>query len=67
MPYTGKHIADAVEGKKNKYRSTFTVAYSLLTLAMSTPGEPGLEVHTLIKELTIRRVEHRSDIHANKS
>ena len=34
---------------------------------MSTCGEFGSEVHALIKELAIRRVEHRSEIHFNKS
>ena len=31
-----KHLADAVERKKNKYRGSFPATYSLLPLAMST-------------------------------
>ena len=34
---------------------------------MSTCGEVGSDVHALIKELAIRRVEHRSDTHSNES
>ena len=34
---------------------------------MSTCGEVGLDVHALIKELAIRRVEHRSETHSNES
>ena len=34
---------------------------------MSTCGEVGSDVHALIKELVIRRVEHRSEIHSNES
>ena len=34
---------------------------------MSTCGEVGSDVHALIKELIIRRVEHRSEIHSNES
>ena len=34
---------------------------------MSTSGEVGSDVHALIKELAIRRVEHRSEIHSNES
>ena len=63
----GKHRADAVERKKYKYRSSFPATYSLLPLAMSTCGEVGSHAHTLIKELLIRRVEHRSEIHSNES
>ena len=37
--YVGKHFADAVERKKNKYRGSFPATYSLLPLAMSTCGE----------------------------
>ena len=54
-----KDLADAVERKKNKYRSSFLATYSLLPLAMSTYGEVGSDVHALIKELAIRRVENR--------
>ena len=35
----GKHLADAVEGEKNKYRDSFPATYPLLPLAMSTCGE----------------------------
>ena len=34
---------------------------------MSTCGEVGSDVHALIKELAIRRIEHRSEIHSNES
>ena len=34
--HVGKHLADAVERKKNKYRGSFPATYSLLPLAMST-------------------------------
>ena len=65
--HVGKHLADAVERKKNKYRGSFSATLSLLPLALSTCGEVGSDVHTLIKELVIRRVEHRSKIHFNES
>ena len=32
-----------------------------------TCGEVGSDVHALIKELAIRRVQHRSEIHSNES
>ena len=59
--HVGKHLADAVERKKNKYRGSFPATYSLLPLAKSTCGDVGSDVHALIKELAIRRVQHRSD------
>ena len=59
--HVGKYLADAVERKKNKYRGSFPATYSLLPLAMSTCGEVGSDVHALIKELAIRRVQHRSE------
>ena len=65
--HEGKHLVDAVERKKNKYRGSFSATYSLLPLAMSTCGEVGSDVHALIKELAIRRVEHRSETHSNES
>ena len=34
---------------------------------MSFCGEIGSDVHALIKELAIRRVEHRSETHSNES
>ena len=61
-----KHLADAVERKKNKYRGSFPATYSL-PLAMSACDEVGSDVHALMKELAIRRVEHRSEIHSNES
>ena len=65
--HVGKHLADAVERKKNKYRGSFPATYSLLPLAMSTCGEVGSDVHALIKELAIRRVQHRSETYSNES
>ena len=65
--HVGKHLADAVERKKNKYRGPFHATYSLLPLAMSTCGDVGSDVHALIKELAIRRVQHRSETHSNES
>ena len=65
--HIGKHLADAVERKKDKYRSSFPTTYSLLPLAMSTCGDVGSDVHALIKELAIRRVQHRSKTYSNES
>ena len=65
--HVGKHLADAVERKKNKYRGSFLATYSLLPLAMSTCGDVRSDVHALIKELTIRRVQHRSETYSNES
>ena len=65
--HVGKHLADAVERNKNKYRGSFPATYSLLPLAMSTCGEVGSDLHALIKELAIRRVQHRSETHSNES
>ena len=65
--HVGKHLADAVERKKNKYWGSFSATYSLIPLAMSTCGELGSDVHALIKELAIRRVKHRSETHSNES
>ena len=64
--HVGKHLADAVKRKKNKYRGSFPVTYSLLPLAMSTCGDVGSDVHALIKELAIRRVQHRSKTYSNE-
>ena len=63
--HVGKHLADAVERKKNKYQGSFPATYSLLPLAMSTCGDVGSDVHALIKELAIRRVQHRSETYSN--
>ena len=65
--HVGKHLADAVERKKNKYRGSFPATYPLLPLAMSTCGDVGSDVHALIKELAIRRVQHRSETYSNDS
>ena len=59
--HVGNHLADAVERKKNKYQGSFPATYSFLPLAMSTCGDVGSDVHALIKELAIRRVQHRSE------
>ena len=63
--HVGKHLADAVEPKKNKYRGSFPATYSLLPLDMSTCGDVGSDVHALIKELAIRRVQSRSETYSN--
>ena len=47
--------------------SSFPATYSLLPLAMSTCGDVGSDVHALIKELAIRRVQHRSETYSNDS
>ena len=49
--HVGKHLADTVERRKNKYRGSFSATYSLLPLALSTCGDVGSDVHALIKEL----------------
>ena len=64
--HVGKHLADAVERKKNKYRGSFPATYSFLPLAMSTCGDIDSDVHALIKELAIRRVQHRSETYSNE-
>ena len=48
--HSGKHLADAIEQKKNKYRGSFPAIHALLPLAMSTCGEVGSDAHALIKE-----------------
>ena len=65
--HVGKHLVDAIERKKNKYRGSFPATYSLLPLAMSTCGDVGSDVHALVKELAIRRVQHRSETYSNDS
>ena len=65
--HVGKHLADAVERKKYKYRGSFLASYSLRLLAISTCGDVGSDVHGLIKELAIRRVQHRSETYSNES
>ena len=49
------------------YRDSFPATYSLLPLAMSTCVEVGSDVHVLIKELAIRRVQHKSETHSIES
>ena len=63
----GKHLADAIERKKKKYRGSFPATYSVLPLALSTCAEVGSDEHAFIKELAIRRVQHRSETHSNGS
>ena len=65
--HAGKHLADAVERKKNKYRGSFPATYSFLRLSLSTCGDVGPDGHTLIKELAIRRIENRSETHSIES
>ena len=65
--HVGNHLADAVERTKNKYRGSCPATYFLLPLAMPTCGEVGSDVHALIKNLAIRRVQHRSETHSNES
>ena len=65
--HVGKHLAYTVERKRSKYQGSFPPTYFFLLLAMSTCGEVGSDVHALIKELAIRRVEHRSETRSNES
>ena len=65
--HVGKHLADAVERKKKKYPGSFPATYSLLPLVMSTFGDVGSDLHALIKELAIRRVQRRSETYSNES
>ena len=65
--HLGKHLADAIERKKNKCRGSFPVTYTLLLLALSTCDEVGSYMHALIKKLAIRRVEHRAETDSNES
>ena len=62
-----KHLPDAVERNKNKYRGSFPGTYSFLPLAVSTCGDIGSDVHALIKELAVRRVQHRSETYSKAS
>ena len=50
----------------HKYRGSFLATYSLLPLAMSTCADVGSDVYALIKELAIRRVQHRSETYSNE-
>ena len=65
--HVGKRLADAVARNKNKYRGSCPATYSLLPLTMSTCGDVGSDVHALIKELAIRRLQHRSETYSNES
>ena len=66
--HVGKHLADTVERKKNKYQGSFRATFPFLPLAVSTCGEVGSDMHAaLIKDFAIRRVEHRSETHSNES
>ena len=65
--HVGKHLADAVGRKRKKYRGSFPATYSLFPLAISTCGEVGSDMHALIKELAIRRVEQRLKTYSNES
>ena len=47
--HVGKHLADAIERKKTKYRDSFPANYYLFPLAMSTCGEVHSGVHALVK------------------
>ena len=60
-------LCSRVEVKQEKCRRSFSATHTLIPLAMSTCGEAGSDVHALIKELAIRRVEHRPEIHSNES
>ena len=62
-----KTLTDAIERKKNRVRDSFLATYFLLPLTMSTCGKAGSDVNALIKELAIRRAEHKSKIHSNTS
>ena len=55
-----KHHADAVEPTINKYRDSFPTTHSLFSLAMSTCDDASPDVHTLVKNLAIKRVDQRS-------
>ena len=65
--HAGKHLADAVERKKNNYKGSFPATYFILPLVVSMCSEVGSDMHDLIEELAIRRVEQRSEIHSNES
>ena len=64
--HAGKQLAHAVQRKNNRYRGSFPAAYSLFLLAMSTCGKAGPDVRALIKELVIRHIEHRSEMHSER-
>ena len=55
-----------MERKNDKYQGSFPATY-FFPVAMFTCREAGSDVHALIKELAIRQVEHRPDIHSDES
>ena len=65
--HVGKHLADAVERKKNKSQGSFPATYSLFPRAISTCSEISSDVHAFIKELAIRWIQHRSETHSKMS
>ena len=62
-----RHKHTRVERKKNMYRRTVPAAFSCLPLAMLMCGVFGGDMLALIKELAIRRVVYRSELHSNVS
>ena len=54
-----KRVANAVERKKSKHHGSLPATYSFLPLAMTTCGEAGSDVHALIEDLAITRVDHK--------
>ena len=65
--HTRTHHADAIEGTKNKYLGSSPVTYSLVRVAMSTYCEADSDVHALLLDLGIRRVQHKPEMHSNES
>ena len=53
--------------RAHEVSGSFPATYSHLPLAMSTCGDVGSGVHAFIKELAIRRVQHRSDTYSSES
>ena len=51
---------------RNKYRGSFSATYFFVPLAILACDAVGLDEHVLTKELAIRWVEHRSEIHSNE-
>ena len=61
--HAGKPLPITVDRDNKKYRGLFPATYTFLPLVMSTCGETDPDVCALAKELTIRRVEKKSEIH----
>ena len=61
-----ENISSVESNGKNRYRGLFPATYSRFPLDTLTCGELGSDVHVPIKELTIRRVEHRLEIYSNE-